>query len=100
MKLGILVNTDRHLKHVVGITHAADKLGHEVSLFAMDEGTRLLQLAEFIALCQLENVSMSLCHHSADEQGVDTSGVSKEIIIGSQFNNAMMNNQADKVIVL
>lgn len=100
MKLGILVNTDRHLEYLTGIVHAASQMGHEVILFAMDEGTRLLRSSEFIRLCELDNVSMSLCNHSATEHGVDTTGVSKEIIVGSQFNNAMMNSQADKVIVL
>ena len=100
MKLGILINTDRHLDHVIGLARAASDRGHEVSLFAMDEGARLLNSSEFVRLCELEKVSISLCKHSATEQGVDTSGINREIIVGSQFNNAMMNNQMDKVIVL
>lgn len=100
MKLGIIITTDRHLDHVVGITQAASAKGHEVSIFAMDAGTRLLGFTEFTQLCTADNVVMSLCQHSASEQGVDTEGVSKEIVLGSQFNNAMMNNEADKVISL
>ena len=100
MKLGILITTDRHLNHIAGISRAANAKGHEVVIFAMSEGTRLLASLEFILLCELDNITMSLCSHSAAELGVDTTGVTKEIIIGSQFNNAMMNNQADKVIVL
>lgn len=100
MKLGILVTTDRHLDKITGIASAADEKGHEVSIFAMDDGVKLLREAEFTKLCELDNVVMSLCNHSAAEREVDTSGVSKEIIVGSQFNNAMMNNQSDRVIVL
>ena len=100
MKLGILINTNRHLQHIIGITNAASKKGHQVILFAMDDGTRLLESKEFIRLCRLNNVTISLCNHSATEHKVSTTGVSKEIVIGSQFNNAMMANQADKVIVL
>ena len=100
MKLGILVNTDKHIKHIIGISQAANSKGHEVSLFAMDEGTRLLNDKEFIRLCKLDNITISICNHSAEEQGVDTSGISKEIVVGSQFNNAMMNHEADHVIVL
>jgi len=100
MKLGILINTDRHLQHVIGIARAASLRGHEVSLFAMDEGTRLLQQTNFHRLCELDNLSMSICSHSAAEHGVNASGISKEIVVGSQFNNAMMNNQSDRVIVL
>ena len=43
MKLGILVNTDKHLAAVTGITRAAIDKGHEVTIFAMDDGTRLLE---------------------------------------------------------
>lgn len=100
MKLGIIINTDKHLDHVIGIARAASNKGHEVSLFAMDEGTRLLRQAEFTRLCEVENLTMSLCNHSASEFAVETTGVSKEIVIGSQFNNAMMNHQSDRVIVL
>ena len=100
MKLGILITTDRHLNHIIGISRAASAKGHELAIFAMNEGTRLLGSPDFVQLCGLDNISMSLCNHSATEFGVDTTGISKEIIIGSQFNNAMMNNQSDKVIVL
>ena len=100
MTLGILINTDKHMQHIVGISQAANAKGHEVALFAMDKGTRLLNNPEFKHLCKLENMTISLCNHSAQEQGVDTTGVSKEIVVGSQFNNAMMDHEADRVIVL
>lgn len=52
MNLGILVTTDRHLDHVVGISQAAIAKGNEVVIFTMSEGTRLLEFHEFIQLCQ------------------------------------------------
>lgn len=100
MKLGILANTNRHLGHIVGITKAASKKGHEVSIFAMDEGTEIVTDKDFCGLCKNDNVVISICRHSAERRGVDTSNLSKEIVCGSQFNNAVMNNEADKVIVL
>lgn len=100
MKLGVIITTDRHLDHVIGITEAANAKGHEVSIFAMDSGTRLLEKPEFTQLCAVGNVVMSVCQHSASEHGVNTEGVSKEIVLGSQFNNAMMNSESDKVISL
>ena len=93
MKLGIIITTDRHLDHVVGITQAANAKGHEVSIFAMDSGTRLLENPEFTQLCAVENVVMSVCQHSASEHGVNTEGVSKEIDLGSQFNKDMMKSE-------
>lgn len=100
MKLGILTNTNKHLDHIVGITKAASNKGHEVIIFAMDEGTELAGSIDFKGLCKLDNVTISLCRHSAEEHNVNTDNISKEIVCGSQFNNAIMNNEADKVIVL
>ena len=100
VKLGILVTTTKYLDNLIGITHAANAKGHEVSIFVMDEGVKLLRDPGFTQLCTLDNVVMSHCNHSASEQGVDSSGVSKEIVTGSQYNNAMMNNQSDRVVVL
>lgn len=100
MKLGMLINTAKHMDHVVGICRAALAKGHEVVIFAMDEGTRLLEKDAFVALAELEGVSMSLCHHSAEMIGAKTEGLSPKINCASQLNNAMMTSEADRVIVL
>lgn len=99
MKLGILVTSDKYLNHVIGIAKAASAKGHEVSLFAMDDGTRLMDASGLRQLCGVERLSMSLCRHSAEEKHVNIQDIPKEIIAGSQFNNAMMQNEADKVLV-
>ncbi len=100
MKLGILVNTDRHLEHILGLTKATIGANHEVIIFIMDEGTRLLENDLFVALAKLPAVSITLCEHSAKSCGVNTKDLSKDINCASQFNNAMMNHNADRVIVL
>jgi len=100
MKLGILVNTAKHLEQLDGITNAATAGGHNVIIFVMDEGTRLLEEPAFVKLSGLTGVKASFCDHSAKELGVITQGLPDDIIAGSQYNNASMNHQADKVIVL
>ncbi len=100
MKLGILVNTDKHLAHIVGITRAATADAHEVIIFTMDEGTRLVENDLFAGLSTLANVSMSVCEHSAKAHDVDTANLPRDITVGSQFNNAMMAHQVCRVIVL
>ncbi|MBU0480534.1 MAG: DsrE family protein [Proteobacteria bacterium] len=100
MKLGILVNTDKCFQALSGITRAASDKGHEVTIFAMDEGTRLLEDPECLSLSGLARVSMSYCDHSAIELGVNKEGVPEAIERSSQYNNAAMNHNADKVIVL
>ncbi len=100
MKLGIFVNTNRHLNHIVGIVKAALAKGHEVVIFNMDDGTKLLGTPEFAELCRTKGVSMSFCDHSAKGLNVATDGLPAEIVCGSQYNNAVMNHDADRVIVL
>ncbi len=100
MKLGILVNTDKHLEHIFGLTTASIEKNHEVIIFVMDEGTRLLENELFVALAQLPAVSISLCDLSAKSYEINTDNLSKYIARASQFNNAMMNHNADRVIIL
>lgn len=100
MKLGIFVNTDKHLADVVGLVKAALSKGHEVVMFNMDDGTKLLHTPEFAELCTTKGVTMSFCDHSAKHIGVASEGLPKEIVCGSQYNNATMNHEADRVIIL
>ncbi len=100
MKLGIFVNTNRHLEHVVGMVRAALAKGHEVVIFNMDDGTKLLGTPEFSELCRTKGVTLSFCDHSAKGLKVTTEGLPPEIVCGSQYNNAVLNHTADRVIIL
>jgi len=100
MKLGILVTTDDHPDAVIGITDAATAGGHEVSIFAMDSGTRLLTLPAFQELAARQRIVMSFCEHSAHGLGVPLDAVPGAIARGSQYDNATMLQEADKVVVL
>jgi predicted peroxiredoxin len=100
MKLGIFVNTDKNLDAVAGITKAALAKGHEVILFNMDTGTKLVHTPIFAELCKTKGVTVSFCDHSAKHMGVASEGLSPEIVCGSQYNNAAMQHDADRVIVL
>ncbi|MEE8392820.1 MAG: DsrE family protein [Rhodospirillales bacterium] len=100
MKLGILVNTDKHLGHILGLAAAATAKGHEVIIFAMDQGVRLLENGSFTELAGRPGVSVSICDHSAKTHGIATEGISDAVAISGQFENAMMANKADKLIVL
>lgn len=100
MKLGILVNTAKHLEDVIGLTEAALARGREVIVFAMDEGTRLVNEPAFASLAALEGVTLSICEHSAKVQGLDLERLAPQIRCGSQLNNAMMAHAADRMVVL
>jgi predicted peroxiredoxin len=100
MKLGIHVNTDRHLEHVIGFAKAAVAKGHEVMVFTMAEGEKLLENPKYSELCKIANIKMSYCDHNASHMGVKKELIPGEIACGSQYNNAVMVNEADRVIVL
>jgi predicted peroxiredoxin len=100
MKLGILVNTDRHPGHVIGLTKAALARGHEVIIFIMDEGTKLLATPGLPELCKTPGVTMSFCDLSAKQLDAGPEELSEELVRGSQYHNAVMNHVADRVIIL
>ena len=100
MKLGILVNSNKNLDAIVGLTESAVEREHEVTLFIMDEGTHLLEENSFCSLAESSQVNMSYCEHSAVDLGVDTSHLTEAIESSSQYNNAAMNHNMDKVVVL
>lgn len=102
MRLGILITTDRHLADVLGLTKAAISKGHEVSIFNMDEGVKLLSEPSFRQLCSTKGVTMAFCDHSIETLHVPNvkEGLPQDITCGSQFNNANMFHDADRVINL
>ena len=100
MKLGILVNTDKHLIEIIGLTKAAVERGHDITVFTMDSGTRLFKHPEYSELCRLSRVKMSFCDHNAKMFGASTDDIPEEIACGSQFDNATMMHECEKVLVL
>lgn len=100
VKLGILVNSDRHAKALIGLTKAALSKGHEVMAFFMDDGVKLLTNSAVTNLCKEPGVSMSFCDYTTQKNRISKEGICEDILCGSQYNNAAMNNEADRVIVL
>ena len=100
MKLGIHIKTDRHLEQAIGIVKAAVSKGHEVMIFTMAGGEKLLENSKYSDLCKNPNVKMSYCDHDATHMGIKKDMIPAEIACGSQYNNAVMVSEADRVIVL
>lgn len=92
-RIGILVNTDKRLDDVVGFVKAAVNSGSQVSIFLMDDGTVLAQeLCD--KLCDV--AELTLCDHSAKNRDIE--GV-EGVAASSQFQNAVMMHEADRVVV-
>jgi len=99
MTLGILVTTDRHRDDIIGITEAAMRRGHRVIIFFMDKGRWLIKDAKIIELFGSGSVSMSICDLNRRQIGIADTDVSAGIVCGSQYDNAVMNMESDKMIV-
>lgn len=95
-KLGILINTDKNLRHIIGLCNAAKAAKVGVSLFIMDEGCFLTEKAEFMELCK--SVKTVMCDHSYKEKGYTEELA--EVKHGSQFEHALIANECDRYIVL
>ncbi len=95
-KLGILVNTDKNLTHIIGLCNAAKAAKVEVSLFIMDDGCSLTEKAEFMELCK--EAKAAVCDQSYREKGF-TEALA-EVKHGSQFDHALIAHECDRYVVL
>lgn len=100
MRLGILVNSDKNLEDLKGIVKAASGKGHEVEVFAMDIGTKLLEDPSFLDLKGLSGVTMGFCDFSSKSVEANTENISEDIKRADQWTNSIMMHNADKVIIL
>lgn len=92
-KLGILLNSDKYRDDVVGVIKAAKAAGHDVDVFIMDDG--VLLASDVSSECG-GDAQFAYCDHSAEPRGIkDVEGATA----GSQYQNAVMMHEADKVVV-
>ena len=100
MTIGLLITRDSFKDEIIGLTKAASAKGHSVIFFMMDDGTRHSQSPDVVALKDLPGVTMSLCDHSAKLRGITEDKIAKGIAAGSQYQNAVLNQDADRVIFI
>ncbi|KWT79381.1 MAG: DsrE family protein [Nitrospirota bacterium] len=100
MTVGLLITRDGYKEDIIGLTKAAVKKGLDVILFMMDDGTRHSQDKDIVDLMSLKGVTMSLCDHSAKLRDITETMIPKGCAAGSQYQNSVMNQDADKVILI
>lgn len=97
-RLGILVTSDRHWEHVLGVTEAGARAGKKVSVFLTGEGVRLTRFGEFARLTAAAQVD--LCEVSFRAQGL--TGVVPGLTFknfATQAKNAEMIEDSDRYLV-
>ena len=99
--LGILVNSDGCLDHLVGLTQAAARKGLAVIIFLTHRGVLLTRQEKFAMLDGLAEIS--LCRTSFEAHGLDDGrpvpGVPPQNFI-NQSGHAHLVERADRYVVL
>lgn len=99
--LGILVNSDRHLDHLIGLARAARKKGVRLIVFFTHRGVLLTRDERFSELDGL--AEMSLCRKSFLEYHLEKNGPVPGIPPAhflNQFAHADLIERSDRYIVL
>lgn len=92
-----MVTQYANIEHISGVTRAARKTGHPVQIFLTDEGVRFTRDPKFLELLKIDGVECSVCDHSCERLGIHekTEGIS----YGSQYNNAGMLHDSERILV-
>ena len=100
MILGMLLITRGYRDDVLGLAQSALKQGHEVNIFMMDEGVFYSQDPDVAGLAGQDGVTISLCERSCQWRDIEEDMIPAGITAGSQLQNAIMHNSADRIIVI
>ncbi len=98
-KLGILVSSDEHLDHLIGIAKAAVKAGKEVIVFLTNRGVLLTKDPRFTELEGLGQ--LSLCNVNFEAFGLSKPvPLVDEKDFATQARHGMMIEDCDRYLVL
>jgi predicted peroxiredoxin len=98
--IGILVASDRHFAHVLGLARAAAKRGASVRIFLTHKGVRLVTAPEFQELASLARID--LCRHSLEADGLDPEAAAAVLgaeAISTQARHADLIYESDRYLV-
>jgi sulfur relay (sulfurtransferase) complex TusBCD TusD component (DsrE family) len=95
--LGIMVTQYENLEHIAGVVKAAHAAGHPIMIFLTDEGVKFTRDPKFLELLKVDGIEISVCDHSCERTGIHdkTEGIS----YGSQYNNAGMLHDSERVLI-
>ncbi|MDI6801812.1 MAG: DsrE family protein [Thermodesulfovibrionales bacterium] len=99
MQIGIVITQTAHANKIIDITREAVKRGHKVSIFMTDDGIYLVKNAAVADLRNLENVEMSLCNFSFKGRNLEDSEIPEGVINGTQYQNSLIHNECDKILI-
>jgi peroxiredoxin family protein len=98
--LGILIASDRHFPHVLGLARAASKRGVAVRIFLTHKGVRLVKEPDLPELASLARID--LCRHSLEAEGLDPEAAAAVLgaeAISTQARHADLIYECDRYLV-
>jgi hypothetical protein len=95
--LGIMITRYENSDHIIGVVKAAQEAGHPVLIFMTDEAVKFTRDHEFVKTLTAYNVKLSCCDHNYKLFGYrdKTEGV----YYGSQFDNALMLQKSERILI-
>lgn len=101
--LGILVPTNKHIDHLIGVARAAKKAGKAIEIFFTHEGVLMTQDPKFQEIAEIATGALSLCNHSWEEFGFSGKPIPPgmtEDDLGSQSRHVALIEKCDRYLVI
>ncbi len=102
-KLGILVTSNRHINHLIGISKAAKKANKTIYLFLTHDGVSVTQDPRYQELAELGIDDISLCNVRWEELGLQNAPRPKGMTssnMATQSRHVSMIETCDRYLVL
>ena len=97
-RLGILVTSERHFEHVLGVTEAARRTGRKVTIFFTGKGVLLTKHPDFGRLPEAAQVDLCEVSYRANGLEGDVPGLNFRNF-ATQAKNAEMIEDSDRYLV-
>jgi hypothetical protein len=96
VKLGILITDHRYKDFIAPVLKAAIDRGDQVQVFIMDDGCLLADAPDLKEVFSHVRLSAVICDLNRMQRGIEAP---LEVSMGSQYDNAKMMHESDKVLV-
>ncbi|MDX9714681.1 MAG: hypothetical protein RBT37_04545 [Dissulfurispiraceae bacterium] len=99
MQIGFLIINPEFVDSIFELLEASLKRGHSIRVFMTDAGVKLLENKLMLIHASSLKIQINFCSHSAKKHHVDTSILPKEMVPSTQYQNALMHNECDRVLI-
>jgi len=101
--LGILVPTNKHIDHLIGVTRAAKRAGKAVYIFLAHDGVLCTQDPKYRELAEIAPDEISLCNARWEELGLKSKPIPSRMRLedlATQSRHVSLIEKCDRYMVL